>query len=228
MTLTFKVIMLILWPVTMTSDGGRWCCHQKEGAFWPPVTFLGIEEWWSLEKFPSNGLSTVLRYKGQVSSYSAYGDMERPRGLREGSFGLERPSASSQGQGRGRADTQYRGPMPTQCLKVGGKPRACAGQMREWRVQPAKPLSAPNMVTQGQDRSLMLWACDFAGNHIWLWEGRWIQLASEPNSRHGHSRSLSTEVSSYTVMLGFMAGGLFLPRTQEPCIPWRVCPALNL
>ena len=98
--------------------------------FRPPVIFLGIEEWWSLEKFPSNRLSTVLRYKGQVSSYSAYGDMEGIRGsdrreLWAGeAFSIPRA-------GRGGQILSIVVPCPAQCLNVGGKPRACAEQMRE-------------------------------------------------------------------------------------------------
>lgn len=214
----------------MTSDGGRWCCHQKEGAFWPPVTFLGIEEWWSLEKFPSNGLSTVLRYKGQVSSYSAYGDMEIVKGSERRELWAGEAVSIIPRAGRGGQILSIVVPCPAQCLKVGGKPRACAEQMREWRVQPAKPLSAPNMVTQGQDRGP--WCCELVillgtmsdyGRGCVDSAGKWAKLTVM-----GTHISVHTEVSSYTVMLGFMAGGLFLPRTQEPCIPWRVCPALNL
>ena len=180
-------------------DHGRWCCHQKGGLSLPPVPFLGIEEWWwSLEKFHSDSLSTVLRYKRQVSSYSAYGDMESIKGSERRELWTGEV-VSIPRAGRGGQILSIVVPCPAQCLHVGGKLWACAEQMREWCVQPAKPLSTPNMVTQGQDQGL--WCCELVillGTIFDYGRWVWIQLASERNPLSRALTSLSTEKSVLT------------------------------
>ena len=49
-------------------------------------------------------------------------------------------------------------------------------------------LSTQHGYPRARSRSLMLWACDFAGNHIWLWEGACgFSWQVSQTHCHGHS-----------------------------------------
>lgn len=73
-----------------------------------------------MEKFHSDSLSTVLRYKRQVSSYSAYGDMESIKGSERRELWTGEV-VSIPRAGRGGQILSIVVPCPAQCLHVGGK-----------------------------------------------------------------------------------------------------------
>ena len=152
--------------VTATSDSGRGCCHQKGGAFRPPVAFLGIEKWWSLQKFPSSCFK-VQRTGLLLFCIWRYGKCQGV--WEEGALGWRGRQHPKDREGR--ADTQYRGPMPSTAPECRRQAESLCWANEGVTCSTCQAtLSTQHGYPRARPRSLMLWACDFAGNHIWVWE----------------------------------------------------------